>query len=187
MNVDSPQTSAAIDEDSTDIIIIRDPEIDVEALMRQVRANVAQRRAEGAYQEDLDAIADDVRQQVLGALGAGSGPGAVGTSLSAELDSRWLIREPEFTSQAPVIGPVIVAIRRGWNWMSTKWYVRGVLDQQIGFNSLVVQELGEMRRAHEALSEELASLRTQCEEQQAEIAALREQLTAGNDAGSAKT
>lgn len=44
--------------DPDQIIEIRDPEVDVEAIMARVRENTARRRAEGVYQEDLDAIAD---------------------------------------------------------------------------------------------------------------------------------
>jgi hypothetical protein len=188
MDSESPQTSRAPipGADAADIIIIRDPEIDVEALMQQVRANVAQRRAAGAYQEDLDALADEVREQVLGSQVAAAGAAQDDDfPLLGELRSRWLIREPEFKSNAPVVGPLIVALRRGWNWMSTKWYVRGILDQQIGYNALNIEALDELRRAHKALAGQVAELQAHCAEQRKEITALREELAASREASAA--
>jgi hypothetical protein len=178
MNPEAPENVPAIAEDSSDIIIIRDPEIDVEALMQQVRANVAQRRAAGAYQEDLDAIAEEVRAQVLSSqLAPARGGDSHGASpLLAELEGRWLVREPQFSSKAPVLGPLIVAVRRSWNWVSTKWYVRGILDQQVGFNALVVQALTEMHRANQSLETQMAELQALCAEQREEIAEFRERL-----------
>jgi hypothetical protein len=61
--------------------------------------------------------------------------------LTTRLDQAARLREPAFTSGAPVIGPLIVRARRAWNWMSTKWYVRPVLDQQSQFNALTVEAL----------------------------------------------
>lgn len=44
-----------------------------------------------------------------------------------------------FTSDAPVLGQVIVWIRTAWNWMSTKWYVLPLVQQQNAFNASVAQ------------------------------------------------
>lgn len=49
--------------------------------------------------------------------------------------------EPSFVSSTPVVGPLIVTVRRLWNWMSTKWYVKGVIDQQNQFNTFFVESL----------------------------------------------
>ncbi len=169
----NPQEAPAEDPD---IFIVRDPQVDVDALMEQVRRNVAKRRAEGAYQEDLDAIADQVRLQVLDKGAAGPlEPGSMdGAHLLAELEERWLVREAPFTSHTPVIGPLIVAVRRGWNWMSTKWYVRPLLDQQVGFNALVARALSDTVASNHALAGRLADLQARCEELEAELRSLRE-------------
>ena len=183
MNPESRETAQPAGEDPSDIIIIRDPEIDVEALMAQVRANVAQRRAAGAYQEDLDGIAADVRAQVLGSLASTTliGDPESGSPILSELEARWLISESDFSSNAPVFGPLIVGVRRAWNWMSTKWYVRGILDQQVGFNALVVQALAEAQGANKALAAQVSELRAECAQQAEEIAALQKRLGSGKD------
>ena len=51
-----------------------------------------------------------------------------------DLESRAWVRETAFQSQAPVIAKLIVAVRNLWNWMSTKWYVLPMLQQQNSFN-----------------------------------------------------
>jgi O-antigen chain-terminating methyltransferase len=155
-----------------EIIEIRDPEVDVDALMAKVRENVARRRAEGAYSEDLDAIADEVRaaslaerQPMAGAEGEG---GSVAATL-AELNAHWMIREVPFASNLPILGPVIVAVRNAWNWMSTKWYVRPIIQQQVGFNALVVRAFNESQADQASLVEKVRQL-------EAEVSVLREQI-----------
>jgi hypothetical protein len=156
----------------SDIIEIRDPAVDVESLMATVRANVARRRAEGAYSEDLDSIAAEVFGE---ALAMQSSPSAIagGTgdlvATVAELNQRWMVREVPFSSNVPLIGPVIVAVRKAWNWMSAKWYVRPILHQLVGFNALVVAAFNESAAAQKDLAEEL-------NRQQAEMALLRQEI-----------
>ena len=54
------------------------------------------------------------------------------------------LEETEFSSGAPIIGPWIVRLRKFWNWMSTKWYVRPILRQQSTVNGQIVLLLMEM-------------------------------------------
>jgi hypothetical protein len=159
-------------QEPTEIIEIRDPEVDVDALMATVRDNVARRRAEGAYSEDLDAIVDEVRaasiaEQAFTSAVAGGGRDVAATL--TELNAHWMVREVPFASNAPIVGPVIVAVRNAWNWMSTKWYVRPILQQQVGFNALVVHALNESVARQQGLSERVSQL-------QAEVALLREEI-----------
>ena len=58
-----------------------------------------------------------------------------------ELHQRWIIREHQFASDVPVLGPLIAAFRHRWNRISTEWYVRPMIQQQIEFNALVVTML----------------------------------------------
>lgn len=51
--------------------------------------------------------------------------------------------EPCFSSNTKIVGPLLVRIRRAWNWMSTKWFVAPILQQQREFNAMVAQELRE--------------------------------------------
>ena len=164
-------------EQDTELFIIRDPDIDVEALMARVRENVARRQAAGAYREDLDAIAAEVFAEVADT--SATTPAATGSDLGAtlaEIDARWMVREAPFTSGAPFIGPVIVMVRNFWNWMSTKWYVRAILQQQVGFNGLVARALIDSHAAHETLTAEVRQLEALCHLQQNQIALLTQEI-----------
>lgn len=61
-----------------------------------------------------------------------------------DLESRAWVRETAFQSQAPVIAKLIVAVRNLWNWMSTKWYVLPMLQQQNGFNVAAAQMIRDL-------------------------------------------
>jgi hypothetical protein len=67
------------------------------------------------------------------------------------------VRERPFTSDVPGFGQLIVLIRRGWNWMSTKWWVRPLVRQQNDFNvevlDLLVNTLQVVRTATHALNQ----------------------------------
>jgi hypothetical protein len=170
------QSHPATASDS-DLFVIRDPGVDVDALMKTVRENVARRRAEGAYREDLDAIADAVFAEVV--VAPEMPPAAEGASLDAvmaEINVRWMVREVPFTSHAPLVGPLIVAVRSFWNWMSTKWYVRAILGQQVGFNGLVARAFGESHAAHQALTNEVRRLEALGQRQQEQITLLAEEI-----------
>lgn len=85
--------------------------------------------------------------------------------LRAELVERQAIHEHEFTSDKPVIGPAIAALRRTWNDVSTKWYVQSAIEQQMAFNALVARLLEQPEIQAEAnaddvslLAQELANL-----------------------------
>jgi len=71
----------------------------------------------------------------------------------------WAPQERPFASSAPVIGPVIVAMRRVLNWMSAKWYVRPILEQQIAFNSAIVQIINELSSSIDSQEQELTQIR----------------------------
>jgi O-antigen chain-terminating methyltransferase len=170
-----PQTQPELDLDQ--IIEIRDPEIDVEAIMARIRENVARRQAQGAYQEDVDAIAQEVFVEVVSppelaeiATGEGLEP------ILAQLNKAWMIHEQPFVSHVPVVGPLIVAVRNFWNWMSTKWYVGAVIQQQSNFNALTVQAVREIRAEYQALAQEADRLRELSDEQQKEIRLLVDEI-----------
>lgn len=154
-------TETQFEFETEQIIEIRDPEIDVERVMARIRANIARRRAEGAYEEDLDAIAAEVFAGVVSESSATeSGEGVLALTLS-QLDSQWMIREQPFVSRAPILGSLIVAVRNLWNWMSTKWYVQSLFQQQVGFNALAVRAFHEMNTEHRLLAERFKQLEEQ--------------------------
>ncbi len=61
-----------------------------------------------------------------------------------ELFDNVAIREPEFSSNAPIVGLLIVKFRQMWNWMSTRWYVLPIIWQQSDVNMQVAIMLMEM-------------------------------------------
>lgn len=69
-----------------------------------------------------------------------------------EAEQKQTVREVPFISRTPMIGPAIVALRNAWNWMSTKWYVRPLLEQQNQFNTTLSASLrvvlAELEAAH---------------------------------------
>ena len=68
------------------------------------------------------------------------------------------LKEGEFKSEAPLIGPIIVMIRKAWNWMSTRWYVLPILIQQSTINSELVIYLIKSAQAQEKQAEHIMQL-----------------------------
>jgi hypothetical protein len=96
-----------------------------------------------------------------------SGLAAIGSRAENELGSNEVLvslamyhrlLEPEFTSTAPIIGPVIVKVRRIWNWMSTKWYLRPILRQQNNINAQLVLMLTELAHRQEVTEQRIIEM-----------------------------
>jgi hypothetical protein len=51
------------------------------------------------------------------------------------------VREQPFESHVPIFGPAVVRFRQLWNWMSTIWYVRPLVQQQNDFNQALIDFL----------------------------------------------
>jgi GT2 family glycosyltransferase len=66
------------------------------------------------------------------------------TEILEDLHQRWAIKESPFHSEVPVFGRLIAAFRHQWNRVSTEWYVRPMIQQQIDFNALLVTLLQEI-------------------------------------------
>jgi hypothetical protein len=66
------------------------------------------------------------------------------TTLS-QLEEKWQVEERPFQSGTAVMGGAIRWLRERWNNVSTKWYVRAILQQQNEFNRLTVQHLQEIQ------------------------------------------
>ena len=72
-------------------------------------------------------------------------------SLLDQLQAKDQVQEQPFTSDVPILGPLITRFRQAWNNISTTWYVRPLLQQQNEFNHLMVQYI----RSLELLNEEI--------------------------------
>ena len=90
-----------------------------------------------------------------------------------DMNDDWLhqnatVEERPFTSQMPLLGPLIAWFRTQWNKVSTKWYVRPLLAQQNEFNRLIVHQIEQhdwwlttQDREQTDLSHDVALLTTQ--------------------------
>lgn len=68
-----------------------------------------------------------------------------------QLQQKWQVEERPFHSPTAVIGPLIARLRAAWNSISTKWYVRPIVQQQNEFNRLTVRQLEEVAERFEEL------------------------------------
>jgi archaellum component FlaC len=55
------------------------------------------------------------------------------------MEDAWQVVERPFTSDVPIIGPLIVFVRERWNRFAAKWYVLKVQEQQNRFNWLILE------------------------------------------------
>jgi hypothetical protein len=86
-----------------------------------------------------------------------------------QLQSAATLQEYRFRSQIPLVGPLIARFRELWNGVSTRWYVRPLIQQQSEFNKQIATLLATQAAALRAA----ASQRTQDE---ARLARHEEQL-----------
>ena len=96
------------------------------------------------------------------------------------LDSAGQVTPRSFTSQVPILGPLIVAVRNFVNNLATRWYVQALLDQQVAFNADVTRVLAQtsLMAEHQSgfLAENLAGLQWQVLALEARVAELEEEL-----------
>lgn len=138
---------------------IRDPSLNSTDILRRIEAEVYRRRAENKY--PAAEMLQSVWQQLT--------PDAV----SARVDDDYIfqllktltvdsyLQEVRFSSTVPVVGWLIVAIRRAWNWMSTRWYVLPVLKQQSRYNEQVIISMYRLLQTNRALQQQVDELQRQ--------------------------
>jgi hypothetical protein len=59
----------------------------------------------------------------------------------AWLQEKGRLREQPFTSDVPLLGPLIVWFRSAWNSVAAIWVIRPIIQQQSEFNALVVGQI----------------------------------------------
>ncbi|MFZ0545042.1 MAG: hypothetical protein WAM60_06375 [Candidatus Promineifilaceae bacterium] len=74
-----------------------------------------------------------------------------------QLRQKWQVEERPFQSRTAVVGPLIAWLRGAWNSISTKWYVRAIVQQQNEFNRLTLAQLEEVAARFEALDGRLVA------------------------------
>ena len=158
-------------EDSSPVIDIRDPALDGQAIARLVREQAVQRSARSAQSVDWAALAPGPLQPGIAASSGDATIGFPGLRESlAELIGRSRLNEPDFQSAVPILGPAIVAVRRAWNWMSAKWYVRPIMAQQSDVNARTARAVSDLAQWHEMDARQLNQLEKRVAELEARLA-----------------
>ncbi len=100
-----------------------------------------------------------------------------------------LVVEQPFVSDVPFFGKLVVRFRYAWNWMSTKWWVRPLVQQQNNFNAWVLHLLRETLNVvgflsrRDTLNAEVVKLREEVQELRAQVMALTASAVPSQDAG----
>ncbi|HRO91326.1 MAG TPA: glycosyltransferase, partial [Promineifilum sp.] len=112
------------------------------------------REGEGALSTEETAVIGEglavLRQK---ALAASFDPASL-----ARLSAAAELHERPFTSDVPLLGPLIARFRTAWNNVASRWYLGHLMSQQNEFNRLAVAE---MSRLEQELREQMALLEEQ--------------------------
>lgn len=110
----------------------------------------------------------------------------VGDGGLAALAAAAVVVERPFTSNVPLLGPLIARFRAAWNNVASRWYVHHVVVQQNEFNRLAVRQLEtyeiELREQMALLEEQVVAqeeLQQRVQELSAHLAELRRAISAG--------
>jgi len=142
-------------------LLIRDPALDRAAILKRVCQGIQDRLAAGGYGPDVATLGPEALRP---GLSGDEDADQIDTLLLRfqvaldELAARSRLHEPVFHSDVPVVGSLIVAVRRFWNWMSTKWYVRGWMAQQADFNAQVADVVGQLAQIQEGNEQRIHEL-----------------------------
>jgi GT2 family glycosyltransferase len=99
--------------------------------------------------------------------------------VEADLANKQMLEEPSFRSETPLVGPLIAKFRQTWNDVSTKWYVRAIIQQQMDFNRTATRLLGELDRQDEASGAEMSLLAQELLNLQQQQTALADEMRQG--------
>jgi len=83
-------------------------------------------------------VEEQVKPSETSPIAVDAAPEQIRDRYLAELEAVQVVRELPFTSNVRALGRLIVALRSLWNSISTKWYVRPLIQQQTDFNIRVV-------------------------------------------------
>jgi GT2 family glycosyltransferase len=79
--------------------------------------------------------------------------------IGKETDNWWYVAERPFTSSVPLLGPLIARFREAWNNVAARWYVRGLLVQQLEINHRLVSIAETNNRLIQELNRDVLLLR----------------------------
>lgn len=140
-------------EDELDAtLLLRDPALDRETIIGRVRQAIEYRQSTGGYGPDVITLGPEALRPRPTDDDDADAVDTLLLRLQVAIDDlavKSQMHEPQFHSDLPLAGPLIVAVRRFWNWMSAKWYMRGWMAQQANFNARVVDVVGELLKLQE--------------------------------------
>ncbi len=127
-------------------------------ILQQIRAGVRQRQAERAAILSDRQRGDREGEQWL----------AIDEKI-AELRASSVVVERPFVSDVPILGPLIVFVRRAWNNVAARWFVLPLVQQQNRFNQMVVDAVRESLRSWARLDKRIDTLDARLDEMLAKI------------------
>ncbi|MBN1953857.1 MAG: glycosyltransferase family 2 protein [Anaerolineae bacterium] len=71
----------------------------------------------------------------------------------------WRVEERPFASRVPLVGPLVAAFRSLWNGVSTRWYVRPLLEQQNAVNRQLAEAVAALQETMVELDREAVDAR----------------------------
>jgi hypothetical protein len=139
-----------------DLIIIHDDQIDVQDIMRQIRANIA-RRTGAAAEVDPVAVSDELWSNTIGEAETRS---ALEQIPLTRHDCDIVPRDYVIDWRNPVLGPPHAVVRRVIN-AEVRRYLDASLAKQTRFNETVLRTLRQLAQENAALRREIDLLRAQ--------------------------
>jgi septal ring factor EnvC (AmiA/AmiB activator) len=67
------------------------------------------------------------------------------SSISESQPTNWEVHDKSLTSDFPLIGPLVAWFRNSVNSISTKWYMRSILDQQNQLNRRLSEQAAQLQ------------------------------------------
>jgi hypothetical protein len=158
-----------------EIIEIRDPEIDVESIVAQIRENIRQRKQTHPELFDVELPTFPVSEPSSGETAA---DGALAFNLrqaTSTADEIGVMMSP-VKSSLPVVGPLWAALKRQMHGL-VLYYVNTLASKQIKFNRHVVQVLQGLVK--QGIDDEIAALQQEIESLRARIEQLEQTANTG--------
>lgn len=154
------------ENDLASLFVLPDPAVDVKALLSDIAASCRHRWGEGGSDLDMTTMEPEALRPSSGATERPEKADIEELLWNFrvaldDLTSHAILVEPEFHSIVPVFGPFIVAVRRFWNTISTKWYVIGWMNQQAKFNAAAVDLVYALLKLQESNEQRLRCLESE--------------------------
>jgi len=145
------------------VIEIRDAALDQTAIREQIAKALSTR-------DYLQNVAQVGPQSLYPGHTAVSLPSSTGTEtlnrLLIDLAAHKPLQEHSFTSGVPLLGPLIVAFRRAWNSVSTRWYVLPLMHQQATLNRHLQLVINELAQQQELNTQRIAKLEARLQKEE---------------------